>query len=329
MDNGRGRGRGGPTRRDKRGTANLQNHLYVVAVALGLLRTLEARAVVEQGLGDTRLLGVCGRRRHHVDFHRHPPPRTETPSEPRAINRSPRRRRRATRRPAYHAEQRLPSQWLPVIRGIWTFLYALASNPDRDGRAVIYICRGRDRDVAIARLASCGIALVRSHAQRATATVSDDVVLASRASHAKQPTASSSRAKISDIRASRISVSEQRTLRWSVGSSAHTLEMATVQIRTRLQPHSSNERGAKRARVAPANATTIESTAEVRIAETERREITRFARKRTIKRGCVRTALSRRNMAHTSNRCRLLTHGIDREVRATLTSFLPLFLGLS
>ena len=57
---------------DKECMTNLQNHLHVVAVALGLLRALEARAVVKQGLGDTRLLRVRGWRWNHVDLHRHP-----------------------------------------------------------------------------------------------------------------------------------------------------------------------------------------------------------------------------------------------------------------
>lgn len=63
--------RGGGEARRGGHTTNLQNHLHVVAVALGLLRALEARAVVQQGLGDTRLFRVRGRRRHHVDLHRH------------------------------------------------------------------------------------------------------------------------------------------------------------------------------------------------------------------------------------------------------------------
>lgn len=69
-DGREGRGGGGEARRGA-GTTNLQNHLHVVAVALGLLRALEARAVVQQGLGDTRLFRVRGRRWHHVDLHRH------------------------------------------------------------------------------------------------------------------------------------------------------------------------------------------------------------------------------------------------------------------
>ena len=49
----------------------LQYELDVVAIALGLLGTLEARTVIEKRLGDAGLLGISWWWRYHVHFYRH------------------------------------------------------------------------------------------------------------------------------------------------------------------------------------------------------------------------------------------------------------------
>lgn len=70
---------------------NLQNHLDLVRVAFGLLKTLELGAVVKQGLGDTWLLRV-GRWRWcyiHPNWHRSHPKRGQHASLSQPLSTTP------------------------------------------------------------------------------------------------------------------------------------------------------------------------------------------------------------------------------------------------